>query len=104
MYLQNKMSRLEYSFRFGFLSDRIVETLSRYEKEGSKVSKDDKKVLNEAISFFDTVLKGKEQITTGVYGSNSLESLMTYNRSVSIILDMPNLPKEIDAKKIEKIF
>jgi len=104
MYLQNEMGRLEYSFRFGFLSDRIVESLSKYEKEAAKMSQDDEKVLREGISFFEMVLKGKEQITTGVYESNALESLMTYNRSLSIVLDMPDLPKEINAKKIEEIF
>jgi len=104
MHLQNEMSRLEYSFRFGFLSDRIVESLSKYEKETTKLPEDDKKVLGEGISFFEMVLKGKEQITTGVYESNALESLMTYNRSLSIVLDMPDLPKEMNAEKIEEIF
>jgi hypothetical protein len=104
MYLQREMSRLEYSFKFGFLSDRIVESLSKYEKTTEKLSQNDKKVLSEGISFFEMVLKGKEQISTGIYESNALESLMTYNRSLSIVMDMPDLPKEISAKKIEEIF
>lgn len=104
MYLQNEMGRLEYSFRFGFLSDRIAESLSKYEKEAKKLSQDDKKTLEEGISFFEMVLKGKAQITTGVYESNALESLMTYNRSLSIVLDMPDISKEISVKRIEEIF
>lgn len=104
MYLQNEISHLEYSFRFGFLSDRIVEAVAKYEKEGKNISKEIKDVFAEGVSFFDMVLRGKEQITTGMYGSNPLESLMTYNRSLSIILDMPDLSQEIDTNKIKAIF
>ncbi|MGD6807754.1 MAG: hypothetical protein ACQCN4_12450 [Candidatus Bathyarchaeia archaeon] len=104
MYLQKEMSHLEFAFRFGFLSDRLVEAIAKYEKEGKTIGKEVKAVFTEGVGFFDMVLKGKEQVTTGVYGSNPLESLMTYNRSLSIILDMPNIAEQMDANKIKVIF
>jgi hypothetical protein len=104
MYLQEDLPRLVHSFEWGFLSDRLVESLSKYARTGT-TTQDEKKVLEEGISFVDLILNGRKQITTGQYESNALESLIIYNKSVSIILDMPDLrAQEIDAREIEKIF
>jgi len=104
MYLQESMHRLVDSFKLGFLSDRITKALSKYEENGGRVSSDEEKILNEGVSLVEMVLSGRKQITTGTYESNALESLMIYNKSLSIVLDMPNLPSEINAAEIEKIF
>jgi len=98
------MHRLVDSFRLGFLSDRIVEALSKYRENGTRISQDAKAVLSEGAFFIDQVLNGRKQITTGIYEKNALESIMIYNKSVSIVLDMPDIPAEINAEKIEKIF
>jgi hypothetical protein len=104
MYLQNNMHRLLNSFKWGFTSDRIAEALSKYNVKGRRLSEEDRKVLNEGVAFIVMVLNGRKQITAGVYQSNALESLMIYNKSLSIVLDMPDLPAEINSSKIEEIF
>jgi hypothetical protein len=104
MYVQNNMHRLVHSFKWGFLFDRIARALSGYETKDGKASEEEKKIILEGASFIDMVLNGGKQISTGVYQSNALESLMLYNKSLSIVLDMPDLPSEIDIAKIEGIF
>jgi len=98
------MYRLVDSFRLGFLSDRIVEALCKYEKNDAEVSKKEKAVLDEGVSLIEKVLNGRRQISTGVYEKNALESIMIYNKSVSIVLDIPEMAKEVSVEKIEQIF
>ena len=98
------MHRLLHSFKWGFTSDRIAEALSKYDVKGVRLSEEERKALNEGVSFIAMVLDGRKQIITGIYQSNALESLMIYNKSLSIVLDMPDLPAEINASKIEEIF
>jgi hypothetical protein len=103
MYLQNSMHRLLDSFKLGFTSDRIVSVLGKLEKENN-VTENDKAVVEEGVGIIDLILQGKEQIETGQYGSNALESLKLYNKSVSVVLDMPETGGEISAKRIKEIF
>jgi hypothetical protein len=67
-------------------------------------SGEEKVALDEGIAFIDMILSGGKQITEGIVVSNALESLMLYNKSLPIVLDMPDLPEQIDAKTIERIF
>ena len=55
MYLREGMYRLVDSFRLGFLSDRIVEALCKYEKNDAEVSKKEKAVLDEGVSLIEKV-------------------------------------------------
>lgn len=102
MYLQDHMHRLAQSFKWGFLFDRIVETLSRYEIK-QELTEKEKKTLDEGVSFIEMVLNGGKQITTGIYQTNALESLMLYNKSLSVILSTLDLTVEIDVAEIEKM-
>jgi hypothetical protein len=97
------MYRIVNSFRWGFLSDRIVKSLTSYRKN-KRTLEEEKVALDEGIAFIDMILSGGKQITEGIVVRNSLESLMLYNKSLPIVLDMPNLPEQIDAKAIERIF
>lgn len=103
MYLQNSMHRLLDSFKLGFTSDRIVSVLNKLEKENT-VTVNDKAVVEEGVEIIDLILQGKEQIETGQYGSNALDSLKLYNKSLSIVLDMPETGGKISAKRIKEIF
>lgn len=103
MYLRGNMHQLVYSFRWGFLSDRIVEVLSKYTTEDN-ITGDQKEVIAEGISFIEMTLSGRKQITTRTYESNALESIKIYNKSLSIVLEMPDLPSKVDIKEIEKTF
>ena len=98
------MLRLVVSFRLGFLSDRVVEALCKYEKNDAEVSKKEKAILNEGVSLIGKVLNGRRQMSTGVYEKNALESIMIYNKSVSVVLDTPDLAREVNVEKIEEIF
>jgi uncharacterized protein related to proFAR isomerase len=97
------MNRIVNSFRWGFLSDRIVKSLTDFRKN-KRISEEEKVALDEGIDFIDMILKGGKQITEGIVVSNALESLTLYNKSLPIVLDMPNLPQQINAKTIERIF
>jgi len=102
MYIQDHMHRLAQSFKWGFLFDRIVETLCRYEIK-QELTEKDKKTLDESVSFIEMVLNGGKQITTGIYQTNALESLMLYNKSLSVILSMSDLTTEINVAEIEEM-
>jgi len=103
MYPQDHLYRIVNSFKWGFFSDRIVGALTEYENKG-RISGEGLGTLEEGISFIDMILSGGKQITDGIQVSNALESLMVYNKSLSIILDMPDLPEPINTKKIQEIF
>lgn len=103
MYLQNNMHHLLDSFKLGFTSDRIVSVLSKIEK-GTPLTESDKEVIEEGVNLINLVLQGREQIDTGQYGSNALESLKMYNKSVSIVLEMPEMGGEISVTKVKRVF
>ncbi len=94
------MHSLVNSFNWGFLSDRIVEALSLY-SQGKPLSKKQKEALEEGIAFFKTILSGRKQITTENFESNALESIKIYNKSISVILEMPEVPQRIDIQEIQ---
>jgi hypothetical protein len=97
------MHRLLDSFKLGFTSDRIVIVLEKIEK-GEKIEESDKKVIEEGVGLIDLVLQGRDQMDTGQYGSNALESLKMYNRSLSIVIDMPEMGGEINPTQVKRIF
>jgi len=75
--------RLAYSFRWGFIADRVVEILTRYTK-GQFPSENEKELLEMARKIFHMILKGEEQASSGKFKMNSLDSIKIYNRSLSI--------------------
>ena len=75
--------RLAYSFRWGFIADRVVEILTRY-KRGQFPSENDKEVLKMARKVLKMILKGEEQANSGRFRMNSLDAIKIYNRSLSI--------------------
>jgi len=105
MYLTNGMNHLVDSFKIGFLSDRIVDALSKYAPDSpQKIAAAEKSALSDGAFFLEKVLNGKRQMSTGAYEKNALESIMVYNKSVSIVLGIPDFSKKIDSKEIESIF
>jgi hypothetical protein len=97
------MHRLLDSFKLGFTSDRIVSVLSKIEK-GKPLTESEKKVIEEGVGLIDLVLQGREQMDTGQYGSNALESLKMYNKSLIVVLDMPEMSGEINATQVKRVF
>jgi hypothetical protein len=98
------MHRLLDSFKLGFTSDRIALVLSKIQKN-VKPSEPERKVVDEGIELINQILQGREQIDTGQFGSNSLDSLKLYNKSLNVILDTPEpFGEEINFKQIKGVF
>ena len=76
--------RIVSAFKWGFLSDRIVETIKKYKKTNS-LSEDDREIINDARELLSNILKGEEQYNNGKYNLNALESFVIFNRSMNII-------------------
>jgi hypothetical protein len=75
--------RIIYSFKWGFLSDRIVEIIKKYEIR-EKITDEDKITLGKANNLFEMIISGEKQANTGKFSMNALEDLKLYNRSKEI--------------------
>lgn len=103
MYLEGNTHGLVNSFKWGFLSDNVVDALSRV-SEGKEISEEQQESLKEGVSFIQTILSGREQVKTERYEANALESIKIYSKSLDILLEMPDLPRQVDMEEIENLF
>jgi hypothetical protein len=76
--------RMVLAFKWGFLSDRVVEILTYYKQNGD-LNPDDEMILNSASELLHKIIEGYEQADSGEYYMNALESLKLYNRTLDII-------------------
>jgi len=105
-----RLERIARSMKWGFLSDNIVNIIDEHRSGFNKLNKNEKRIVNGTIEFFEMVKCGIDSIGKLDFPSGIekiVECLIVYNYVLNIFMSEENkyegFSKDIIKKKVEEL-